>query len=150
MVSVCRLVCNSGPGPLFECEVPLVLSFLRELLDAGCTPSTLKVYVAAITAFHAPVAGQSLGRNDLVVRFLKGARRLNPRHGYIPKVLSTLFRAQVISLSALTTSEDDRDGITLCPVRALRVYLERSAPFRQSEQLFRASGHEAETITMDS
>lgn len=50
--------------------------------------------------------------------------------------LSTPFRAQVISLSALPPSEDDRDLNLLCPVRALRVYVERSAPFRQSEQLF--------------
>jgi len=34
-----------------------------------------KVYVAVIAAYHAPVAGRSLGKNDLVVRFLKGARR---------------------------------------------------------------------------
>ena len=61
---------------------------------------------------------------------------LRPRHGYIPKVLSTPVRAQVISLTALSSSEDERDANLLCPVRALRVYLERSASFRQSEQLF--------------
>ena len=61
---------------------------------------------------------------------------LRPRHGYVPKVLSTPFRAQVISLSALPSSEEDSDSLTLCPVRALRIYLERSASFRQSEQLF--------------
>ncbi|MGL5392366.1 MAG: hypothetical protein ACRDA8_13510, partial [Shewanella sp.] len=160
--------------------------------------STLKVYVAAIAAFHAHVAGQSLGRSDLIVRFLRGARRLNPprspsvpiwdlstvleamkgtpfeplksvslkhlslktalllalasvkrigdlhalsvsasclefgpndsrvilkpRHGCVPKVLSTPFRAQVISLSALPSSDDERDANLLCPVRALRIY----------------------------
>ena len=195
-----------------SCEVPLVLSFLQELLDAGRSPSTLKVYVAAIAAFHVLVAGSSLGKCDLIVRFLKGARRLNPprppsvpawdlslvlralkgppfeplgstdlkslslktalllalasvkrvgdlhalsisasclefgpndskvllkpKHGYVPKVLSTPFRAQVISLSALPVSGEDSDAHTLCPVRALRLYLERSASFRQSEQLF--------------
>ena len=44
----------------YSCEVLSVLAFLQELLDAGHIPSTLKVYVAAITASHAPVAGQSL------------------------------------------------------------------------------------------
>ena len=39
---------------------------------------SLKVYVAAIAAFTKPVNGQSLGKNDLVIRFLRGARRLNP------------------------------------------------------------------------
>ncbi len=200
----------------------MVLSFLQELLDKGRSHSTLKVFVAAIAAFHAPIAGQSVGRDNSVARFLKGARRLNPprpltvptwdlptvlralkgppfeplqstnlrslllktvllltlasvkrvgdlqalsispaclefgpndskvvlkpRHGYVPKVLSTPFRAQVITLSALPLSEEDRELFLLCPVRALRIYFERSAPFRRTEQLFvgfgnRAKGH---------
>jgi hypothetical protein len=194
------------------CEVPSVLVFLQELLEAGRTPSTLKVYVAAIAASHDPVEGRTLGKNHLVVRFLRGARRINPprppsvpiwdlatvldalksapfeplrtvhlkqlslktalllalasvkrvgdlhalsssaaclefgpndsrvvlrpKHGYIPKVLSTPFRAQVISLAALSSPADESDANLLCPVRALRVYLERSALFRQTEQLF--------------
>ncbi len=60
---------------------------------------------------------------------------LKPRHGYIPKVLSTPFRAQVITLSALPPSEQDQGLNLLCPVRALRIYIEHSGPFRQSEQL---------------
>ncbi len=71
---------------------------------------------------------------------------LKPRHGYVPKVLSTPFRAQVITLSALPPSEEDRELSLLCPVRALRIYFERSTPFRRTEQLFvsfgnRAKGH---------
>ncbi len=61
---------------------------------------------------------------------------LKPRHGYIPKVLFTPFRAQVITLSALPPSEEDQELILLCPVSALKVYIEHSALFRQSEQLF--------------
>ncbi|CAM4548218.1 unnamed protein product [Leuciscus chuanchicus] len=61
-----------------RCGVTEVLSFLQELLDKGRTPSTLKVYMAAIAAFAEPPLGQSLGRNDLVIRFLRGAKRLNP------------------------------------------------------------------------
>ncbi len=199
----------------------MVLFFLQELLDKGRSHSTLKVFVAAIAAFHAPIAGQSVGRDNSVVRFLKGARRLNPprpltvptwdlptvlralkgppfeplqsmnlrslslktalllalasvkrvgdlqalsispaclefgpndskfvlkpRRSYVPKVLSTQFRAQVITLSELPPSED-RELSLLCPVRALRIYFERSAPFRHTEQLFvsfgnRAKGH---------
>ncbi|XP_058618458.1 uncharacterized protein LOC131531609 [Onychostoma macrolepis] len=59
-------------------ELAVVLSFLQELLDKGRSPSTLKVFVAAIAAFHAPIAGQSVGRDNSVVRFLRGAKRLNP------------------------------------------------------------------------
>ncbi|XP_067283412.1 uncharacterized protein ighd [Pseudorasbora parva] len=195
-----------------SCETAEVLAFLKELLDAGRSPSTLKVYVAAIAANHAQIAGHSLGKNELIVRFLKGARRLNPpcppsvpiwdlavvleamkgppfeplqtatikllslktafllalasvkrvsdlhalsvspsclefgpnnskvvlklRHDFIPKVLSTPFRAQVITLLPLPTSQGEQDANLLCPVRALRLYLERSSPFRQSDRLF--------------
>ncbi|XDV26734.1 hypothetical protein PO909_030369 [Leuciscus waleckii] len=61
-----------------NCDVTEVLSFLQELLDGGRAPSTLKVYVAAIAAFSETTLGQSIGRNDLVIRFLRGAKRLNP------------------------------------------------------------------------
>ncbi len=61
---------------------------------------------------------------------------MKPRHGYIPKVLLAPIRAQVITLSALPPSKQDQGLNLLCPVRALRIYIERSAPFRQSEQLF--------------
>ncbi len=36
------------------------------------------MYVAAIAAHHDAVNGRSLGKHDLIVRFLKGARRMNP------------------------------------------------------------------------
>ncbi len=52
--------------------------FLQERLESRLSPSTLKVYVPAIVAHHDAVDGQSLGKHDLIVRFLMGARRLNP------------------------------------------------------------------------
>ena len=201
-----------------SCGVPQVLNFLQELLDAGRSPSTLKVYVAAIAAFADSARCRTLGRNELITRFLRGARRLNPprpplvpiwdlslvlealkaypfeplgstelryltfktvfllalasvkrvgdlhalsvsaaclefgpndslvilkpRHGYVPKVLGTPFRAQVISLSALPPGSGD-DSSLLCPVRALRCYVTRSAAFRRSEQLFVSFGGRA-------
>ncbi len=42
------------------------------------SPSTLKVYVAAFVTHYDAVDGRSLGKHDLIVRFLKGARRMNP------------------------------------------------------------------------
>ncbi len=59
-------------------EVSVVLSFLQEMLDKQRSSSTIKVYVAAIAAFHAPVAGHSVGKDSLVIQFLRGTRRLNP------------------------------------------------------------------------
>ncbi len=74
-------------------DISLILSFLQELLEKGRSPSTLKVYVAAIASSQAPIDGQSVGRNNLVIRFLKGSRRLNPprpapspsQHGICPQ-----------------------------------------------------------------
>ncbi len=51
-------------------DVSVVLSFLQEMLDKQGALSTIKVYAAAIAAFHAPIAGQSVGRNSAVVQFL--------------------------------------------------------------------------------
>ncbi len=177
-------------------------------------PSTLKVYVAAISAFYAAIDGRSVGKHDLVIRFLRGARRLRPSRpptvpswdlalvlealalppfeplqtvglwelslkttlllalasvkrvgdlqalsmnadcmqfglgdcnitlkpklGYVPKSLSTLFRAQVVRflLSLQSRRLHRMPNQVLCPVRALRVYIDRTAQFRQSEQLF--------------
>ncbi len=51
--------------------------------------------MAAIAANHDPVEGKSLGKHDWVVRFLRGARRLNPpRPPFIPSWdLSLVLRA---------------------------------------------------------
>jgi len=51
-----------------------VLSFLQKQLDKGRTPSTLKVYVAAIAAFTKPTTGQSLRKKDLVIMYLRELR----------------------------------------------------------------------------
>ncbi len=53
-----------------NCPVGSVLEFLQARFSAGLTHSTLKVYVVAITAYHAPLCGQSVGRHPLVTRFL--------------------------------------------------------------------------------
>ena len=55
-----------------------MLEFLQARLSAGLTHSTLKVYVAAIAACHAPLDGQSVGRHPWVTRFLRGALRIRP------------------------------------------------------------------------
>ncbi len=58
--------------------VGTVLEFLQDRFTAGLTTSTLKVYVAAISAYHIPLGGMSLGRDPLVSRFLHGTLRLRP------------------------------------------------------------------------
>ncbi len=70
--------CSSCREDPRRCTTGVVLSFLQERLERRLSPSTLKVYVAAIAAHHNAVDGRSLGKHDLIVRFLKGARRMNP------------------------------------------------------------------------
>ncbi len=64
---------------------------------------------------------------------------LRPRPGYIPKVLSTSFRSQVVTLHSFhpppfASSEDEKLHM-LCPVRALKLYVDRSKVWRKSSQL---------------
>ncbi len=169
-------------------------------MESRLSPSTLKVYVAAIAAHHDAVDGQSLGKHDLIVGFLKGARRMNPSRsplvpswdlsivlaglqrgpfepldsvelkflslktalltvltsikrvgdlqafsvseeclvfgpvnthvqlswpGYVPKVPTTPFHDQVVNLQALPSEEADPALALLCPIRALRIYVDR-------------------------
>ncbi len=70
--------CSSQREDPRRCTIGVVLSFLQERLERRLSPSTLKVYVAAIAAHHDAVDGRSLGKHDLIVRFLKWARRMNP------------------------------------------------------------------------
>ncbi len=204
--------CSSRREDPRRCPITVVLSFLQDGLERRLSPSTLKVYVAAIAAHHDAVDGKSVGKHDLVVRFLRGARRLNPprphlvpswdlpsvltalkeepfeplqsvelkflslktvlltalasvkrvgdlqafsvddsclefgpayshvvlrpRPGYVPKVPTTPFRDQVVNLQALPREEADPAIALLCPVRALRIYVDRTQSFRTSDQLF--------------
>ncbi|XP_067247019.1 uncharacterized protein [Chanodichthys erythropterus] len=61
-----------------QSPISFVLQFLQEKFSEGLTPSTLKVYIAAISAYHNPVGGSSVGRDPLVICFLRGALRLRP------------------------------------------------------------------------
>ncbi|XP_016362283.1 taste receptor type 1 member 1-like [Sinocyclocheilus anshuiensis] len=95
-----------------------------ELLDKGRAPSTLKVYVAAIAVNHSLEAGQSIGKNDLIVKFLKGARRLNPpRPQTVPFWdLSIVLRAQRGPSSYLwhwLKNEWYDEGSAMCKTRSV-------------------------------
>ncbi len=70
--------CSSRREDPLRCPISVVLSFLQERLECRLSPSTLKVFVAAIAAHHDAVDCRSLGKHDLIVRFLRVARRLNP------------------------------------------------------------------------
>ncbi len=76
-----------------NCPIGTVLEFLQAFFSAGLTHSTLKVYLAAIAAYHAPLGGQSVGKDPLVTRFLRGVMRLRPpaREAYAMWWIRMLF-----------------------------------------------------------
>lgn len=193
------------------------------MFDDGKAASTLKVYVAAISACHVGIGGATPGNHPLVSRFMAGVRRLRAPHkqlvpswdllvvlraltgppfeplsevdmklvslktafllalvsakrigdiqalsvsstcmqfsgagdkvimrpnaAYTPKVVSTPFRNQVIELVSFSpppfASAEEEQLNKLCPVRALRCYVERTRSFRQSDQLFVCFGTQA-------
>lgn len=64
-----------GPGlTSYQCSVPDILCFLQDLLEKGISFSTIKVYLAAISACHVGFEGSTVGQHPLIRRFMKGAR----------------------------------------------------------------------------
>ncbi|KAK0152758.1 Extracellular matrix protein FRAS1 [Merluccius polli] len=58
-----------------KCSVSEVLCFLQDMIDKGRAFSTIKVYLAAISACHVGFGRDTAGWHPLVRRFMKGARR---------------------------------------------------------------------------
>lgn len=54
----------------------------------------------------------------------------------MPIFPTTPFRDQVVNLQALSSEEADLALALLCPVHALRLYVDRTQRFSTSEQLF--------------
>ncbi len=68
---------------------------------------------------------------------------LKPRHGYVPKVLSTPFRAQLITLLALPGPEGKHWSALACSNS-------QSSSSFASEEPQRAAGYKAKTLPLDS
>ncbi len=119
-------------GPPFE---PIQTASLRAL-------SLKTALLLALASVKRVGDLQALSIDDLCIEFGPGDCRLTlkPRKGYVPKVLSTPFKEQVITLSAFCpetpTGTEPLNTLLLCPIRAERTYIERSRQFRLSEQLF--------------
>jgi len=62
----------------FQCSLGVILAFLQSLIDKGKAFSTIKVYLAAISACHIGFEGKTVGQHPLVCRFMRGARRKLP------------------------------------------------------------------------
>lgn len=200
----------------FQCAVSDILCFLQNLMNNGRAFSTIKVYLAAISACHVGFEGVSVGRHPLICRFMKGVKRLRPvskclvpswdlamvlnaltrapfeplenvhikllslktilllalvsakrvgelhalsvhrtclvfgpddskvtllpNPAFVPKVSDSAYNCSALELCAFYpppfSSEEERKLHTLCPVRALRCYVNRTRSFRKNDQLF--------------
>lgn len=197
----------------YQCSISTILSFLQDLIDRGRAFSTIKVFLAAISACHVGIGGKSVGQHPLVVRFMKGARRslpvskplapswdlsmvlevisappfeplmdvdfktmslktalllalastkrvselqalsvhpsclqfapgdcrvsLRPNPAFMPKVIQPCIPLELTAFRPPPFDSPEQQRLhALCPVRALRIYVDRTAAFRQSDQLF--------------
>ncbi len=90
---------------------------------------TLKVtLLLALTSLKRVGDLQALSVSEMCMDFAPGLVKvtLRPRPGYVPKVLSTSFRSQVVTLHSFhsppfASGEDERLHM-LCPVRALKMW----------------------------
>ncbi|XP_063079934.1 uncharacterized protein LOC134469834 [Engraulis encrasicolus] len=208
--------CDENQTRTFQCSVSEVLCVLQSLLDKGKAFSTIKVYLAAISACHVGFDGASVGKHPLVSRFMKGVRRLrpptkqtfpswdlsvvldelseppfepmeniafkqlslktvlllalvsakrvgelralsvhpsclqvseegkrallSPNPSFVPKVIEASYRCSSLDLNAFHpppfSSREEERWHRLCPVHALRIYVDRTKAFRKTDQLF--------------
>ncbi len=120
----------------------LVTAPFEPLESASDRILTLKVVLLlALTSLKRVEDLQAFSVSETCMDFAPGLVKvtLRPRPGYIPKVLSTSFRSQVVTLHSFhpppfASSEDERLHL-LCPVRALKLYVDRSKVWRKSPQL---------------
>ncbi len=120
----------------------LVTAPFEPLESASDQILTLKVVLLlALTSLKSVGDLQAFSVSETCMDFAPGLVKvtLRPRPGYIPKVLSTSFRSQVVTLhsfhpSPFASSEDESLHL-LCPVRALKLYVDRSKVWRKSPQL---------------
>ncbi len=120
----------------------LVTAPFEPLESASERILTLKVaLLLALTSLKRVGDLQAFSVSKTCMDFAPGLVKvtLRPWPGYIPKVLSTSFRSQVVTLHSFhpppfASSEDERLHL-LCPVRALKLYVDRSKVWRKSSQL---------------
>ncbi len=120
----------------------LVTAPFEPLKSASERILTLKVVILlALTSLKRVGDLQALSVSETCMDFAPGLVKvtLRPRPGYVPKVLSTSFRSQVVILHSFhpppfASSEDERLHM-LCPVRALKLYVDYSKVWRKTSQL---------------
>ncbi len=129
-------------------DLGLVLRALRvepfeplELIDLKWL--SLKVaFLLAVTSARRVGELQALSTHEDCYRFLldDAGVILRPTSAFLPKVPSEFNRNQPVELRSFCPTqengEEGQEGSWLCPVRALRVYIQRTQALRKTDQLF--------------
>ncbi|XP_043369725.1 uncharacterized protein LOC122460028 [Dermochelys coriacea] len=71
---------------LLHSLVQSILDYLLHLRNQGLALSSIRVHLAAVSAFHLPIQGQMVFSHDVMIRFLRGLERLFIKSG--PRPLS--------------------------------------------------------------
>ncbi len=136
--------CRARQQDPVNCPVGTVLEYLQARFSAGVSHSTVKVHVAALSAYHSPLDGNTVGKHPLVICFLRGALRMRPPvRSRVPtwvtplRALTTAPRPVVLQAFHPPPFQDlDQAKLNcMCPVRALDTYVHRAALWRRSDQL---------------
>ncbi len=116
-----------------------------EPLESAPMRILLVTLLLALASFKRVGDLQALSVSESCTRFVPGRVKafLRPRPGYVPKVLSTSFRSQVVVLQAFSSSpsSEDDDLRLLFPVRALKMYVDRSSQWQNKHLILPYSAH---------
>ncbi|KAK7910458.1 hypothetical protein WMY93_015142 [Mugilogobius chulae] len=131
-----QVVLDGLSGPPFE---PL------ERAEMDCLSIKTAILLALASAKRAgDLCALSVHPTCLSFGAEDGLLELWPNPAFLPKVVTSAFRSRVIRIRPFFppphSSESDARRHLLCPVRALRHYIERTAGFRRTDQLFVAFG----------
>ncbi|KAI2654784.1 Casein kinase I isoform gamma-1 [Labeo rohita] len=146
--------CGDRQQDPVNCPVGTVLGFLQDRFSTGLAHSTLKVYVAAISAYHAPLGGTSV--EALCGPPFEPIEESSDRHLTLKTVLLLALTSlkRVGDLQALSVAPSYLDfapGIAkafLYPRHgALDMYIHRAAMWRRADQLFVCFGPPKKGLT---
>nr|XP_014431927.1 uncharacterized protein LOC106732414 [Pelodiscus sinensis]XP_025043439.1 uncharacterized protein LOC106732414 [Pelodiscus sinensis]XP_025043440.1 uncharacterized protein LOC106732414 [Pelodiscus sinensis] len=72
--------CANTGDSLASAPIHLILDYLMHLKDSSLSLASIRVHVAAVTAFYHPVQGYLLFSHPMTKRFMKGITNLFPHH----------------------------------------------------------------------
>ncbi len=135
------------PPSIPSWDLSLVLRALQQGIFEPCKQSSWsfsqwKLYSCLLTFIKRVGDLHAFSADDSCLKFGPADSQiiLRPRPSYVPKLPTSPFGDRVVSLRALPLEEADPAKALLCPVRALRCYVDRMRSFRTSDQLFVCHG----------